>query len=141
MAYTEQLRSITLEADSSIAEATGVPGQPGASEPNSGKQYRFVKVTGSRAAGLCTGAANERAIGVLQNKPQVTGEAATVGFDGVSMVQAGSGGITAGSGVKSDGAGLAIVWAAGTDDADLCLGIATLTAASGALGSVLIRRN
>ena len=139
MAYTELLRSITLEADSSIAEATGVPGQPGASEPNGGKQYCFVKVTGAQTAGLATAAANEAVVGVLQNKPQVTGEAATVAIDGVSLVEAG-GTIAAGAGVKVNASGKAVTWVAGTDDRDLRVGVAVTAGASGALMSVLLGR-
>jgi hypothetical protein len=138
MAYSEVLHSISLEADSSIAEATGVPGTPGSSEPNSGKQYRFVKVTGAKTVGLATAAANEAPIGVLQNKPQVVGMAATVAIGGVSLVEA-AGTITAGSGVKCDANGKAVAWVAGTDDENLRLGVAITAGASGALMSVLIR--
>lgn len=140
MAYTELLRSITLEAASSIAEATGVPSQPGSSDPNNGKQYRFVKVTAAQTAGLATAAANERVIGILQNKPQVTGEAATVAIDGVSLCEAG-GTVAAAAGVKVDANGKGVTWVAGTDDEGLCVGIALTAGASGALFSVLIRRN
>lgn len=140
MAYTELLRSISLESDSSIAVYTGVPGLPGSADPNGGKQYHFVKFTGAKTAGLATAAANERVIGVLQNKPQYTGQAATVAIDGVSLVEAG-GTITAGTGVKVNASGKAVQWVAGTDDEGLCVGIAATAGASGSLMSVLIRRN
>lgn len=141
MAYEELLRSITLEADSSIAVYTGPPGVTGSASPNGGKQYYFVKATGARTAGLATAAANERVLGVLQNKPQYTGEAATVAVDGVSKVEAG-GSITAGTGVKvQTTTGKAVQWVAGTDDADLCVGIALTAGVSGELMSVLIKRN
>src|SRR3954469_6864356 len=84
MAYEESLRSITLNADSSLAVYTGVPGQPGSADPNGGKQYHFVKVTGVHQVGLA--AATGAVHGVLQNKPQNTGNAATVGIRGVSKV-------------------------------------------------------
>ena len=58
MAYDEAIRSISLDADSSIAVYTGVPGLPGSADPNGGKQYRFVKVTGAGTVGLATAAAN-----------------------------------------------------------------------------------
>jgi hypothetical protein len=140
MAYEELLREITLEADSSIAVYTGPPGVTGSANPNGGHQYKFVKVTGARTAGLAVAAANERVIGVLQNKPQNTGEAATVAVDGVSKVLAG-GAITAGSGVKVNASGLAVAWVAGTDDEGLCTGIALTAGVSGELMSVLLRRN
>lgn len=87
MAYEESLRSITLNADSSVAVYTGVPGQPGSPSPHGGKQYHFVKVTGVHQCGLAAGA-DTGVIGVLQNKPQNTGNAATVGIRGVSKVVA-----------------------------------------------------
>lgn len=140
MAYEELLRAITLEAAASIAEATGVPGTTGSSDPNGGKQYCFVKVTAALTVGLATGAANERVAGVLQNKPQVTGEAATVAIDGVSLVVAG-GTVAAGAGVKVDGSGHAVTHVAGTDDPDLLVGIALTAGTATGLMSVLIRRN
>jgi len=84
MAYEESLRSITLNADSSLGIYTGVPGQPGSPDPHGGKQYHFVKVTGVHQCGIA--AATGSVIGVLQNKPQGAGHAATVGFHGVSKV-------------------------------------------------------
>jgi hypothetical protein len=84
MAYEESLRSITLNADSSIGIYTGVPGAPGSPDPHGGKQYHFVKVTGVHQCGLGDGTGP--CIGVLQNKPQGPGQAATVGFHGVSKV-------------------------------------------------------
>lgn len=138
MAYSELLHAISLEADSSIATYTGVPGTPGSAEPNSGFQYRFVKVTGAKTVGLATAAANEQVIGVLQNKPQVVGQAATVALSGVSLVQA-AGTVNAGDGVKVNATGQAVAHVAGTDDESLRVGTAVTAGASGALFSVLIR--
>lgn len=87
MAYEESIRSITLNADSSLATYTGVPGTPGAAVPNGGKQYTFVKVTGAHQVGLA-GAADTIVVGVMQNKPQVTGQAATIAIRGASKVVA-----------------------------------------------------
>lgn len=88
MSYEESLRSISLDADASVGIYTGVPGQPGSAVPNSGKQYCFLKITGSHQVGLCT-ATTDAAVGILQNKPQKPGAAATVGYSGVSNVIAG----------------------------------------------------
>jgi hypothetical protein len=63
MAFEEALRSITLEADSSIGIYTGVPGMPGSLSPNSAKQFRFVKVTASKTAGLAVEAGGTIAAG------------------------------------------------------------------------------
>jgi hypothetical protein len=109
MAYEEVLQSITLVADSSIGIYTGVPGQPGspASPNHGGKQFRFVKITGSQIAGLAT-SHNDIAIGVLQNKPQATGDSATVAIKGVSMVVAGEQLATPGVAVGADSDGRAV---------------------------------
>lgn len=89
MAYDENLKSVSYDADSSLAVWTSVPGQPGsAPSPNhGGKQYHFVKITGNHTVGLA--GAGDTPVGVMQNKPQVTGQAATVGIFGVSRVIAG----------------------------------------------------
>ena len=85
MSYEEKVSSISLDADASIGIYTGVPGQPGSAVPSGGMQYRFVKVTGAHQCGLATAAADVTA-GILQNKPQEPGAAATVGVSGVSNV-------------------------------------------------------
>ncbi len=106
MAYEESLRSITLVADASIGVYTGPPGVVGSASPNSGKHFRFVKVVGANTAGLCTAATDVHA-GILQNKPQGAGHAATVGFSGVSAVVAGAA-VAAGDLVASDAQGRAV---------------------------------
>jgi hypothetical protein len=106
MAYEESLRSISLNADSTLAVYTGVPGMPGSPDPNYGNQYRFVKVTGANQVGLATADA-DAVIGVLQSKPQVAGQAATVAIHGVSMVLSG-GAIDAGDAVGPDSKGRAV---------------------------------
>lgn len=106
MSYDEKLVSITLNADASIGIYTGVSGLPGSASPNGGKQYHFVKVTGTRQAGLCT-AATDIVAGVLQNKPQNPGAAATVAIGGVSNIVA-SAAIAAGALVAPTAAGQAV---------------------------------
>lgn len=133
MAYEESLKSISLNADSSLAVWTSVPGQPGSAEPNYGKQYTFVKVTAANQVGLAT-SGTDVIIGVMQNKPQVTGQAATVGIFGVTNVTAGAA-ITAGAVVQSNTTGQAIPLAAGT-----ALGVALQAAtAAGELIPVLLK--
>lgn len=122
MSYEESLKSITLVADATIGVYTGIPGQPGSPTPHGGKQYCFVKVTGVATAGLAT-AGGVAVVGVLQNKPQGVGHAATVGYQGVSNVLTGTGAITAGDGVKVDGTGRGVKATVSTDDA-VVVGIA-----------------
>lgn len=131
MAYEESLRSITLNADSSLAVYTGPPGTPGAPNPHGGKQYHFVKVTGVHQCGIAD--ADDVVIGVLQNKPQNAGNAATVGIRGVSKVVCDAA-ITAGTNVKVSADGQAAAAGAGPT-----VGVAlTTTANAGELVSVLL---
>lgn len=89
MAYEENLKSISYDADASIGIYTGVPGQPGSAVPNSGMMFRAVKLTGKNQVGLAV-AGTDTVFGVLQNKPQKPGQAATIGYDGVSWCMAGA---------------------------------------------------
>lgn len=136
MSYEESLKSISLNADSSLAQYTGVPGLPGSPAVNYGKQYRFVKVTGLHQVGLAT-AGTDVAVGVMQNKPQVTGQAATVGVGGVSNVMAGEE-IEAGDLVTADNEGRAVA----SGNGDTVFGVA-LGDASGenTLVPVLLKLN
>lgn len=88
MSYEEVLQSVSLNADDSLAVYTGVPNTPGSPALNYAHQYSFVKVTGANQVGLAK-AAGPEVVGVLQNKPQVEGQAATVGIYGISNVMSG----------------------------------------------------
>lgn len=107
MSYEENLRSISFEADASIGIYTGAPGLPGSALPNTGMMYRFVKIVGKGTVGLATAAADVVA-GVLQNKPQQPGAAATVGYEGVSNLMTG-GVVAAGALLAPDATGRAVV--------------------------------
>jgi hypothetical protein len=136
MAYDEAIRNITLTADTSLSGYTGVPGTPGSADPNYGKaQYRFVKITGAKQCGLATAAA-DTVVGVVQNKPQVAGQAATVAIRGVTQVLTG-GSFNPGDKIDTDATGRAIVAGAGAG-----IGVA-IEASTGAnqLSSVLLRAN
>lgn len=135
MAFEEKVESITLLADASIAIYTGPPNLPGSAVPNYGKLFCFVKVTGDETVGLCTAAAGELPVGVLQNKPQHVGNSATVGIRGVTRLMTGTGGLAAGNSVKSDAAGKGIA-ASGTDPV---YAIALKSAVAGSLAPVLLR--
>ena len=130
--YEEVLRSISLNADATIGIYTGVPGQPGSAVPNTGKMYTFVKVTGANQAGLCT-AATDPYIGILQNKPQKPGAAATVGILGVSNLILGTGGCAAGNKLAPDANGAGVV------DATNGKCIALQAGTAGSVVAVLIR--
>lgn len=107
MATEQNLRSISREADASIGVFTGAPGLPGSAVPNTGKQYRFCKITGRNQVGLCT-AATDVVYGIVQNKPQGPGHATTVGYEGESKVVAGANNIAAGDLVAPDSQGRAV---------------------------------
>jgi hypothetical protein len=125
MAYEESLRSISLDADGTIGIYTGVPGQPGSANPNSGKQYCWVKLTGEHMAGLAV-ATGDPLVGILQNKPQQIGGAAAVGIAGVSKAVCG-GPVAAGTRVGPDANGASIEAAGGPG----------LAISSGAAGEVI----
>ena len=133
MAYNEGLVSITLEADATLAVYTGVPGQPGSANPNGGKQYNFVQITGVKTVGLADDTVTDSVIGVLQNKPQYTGSAATIAIAGVSKVEAG-GTIAAGNALSVKADGTAIVATAGKP----VVGYALTAGADGEIISVVL---
>jgi hypothetical protein len=135
--YDESIRSITLDAHDDLGDYTGVPGLPGSASPNKGHQYCFVKVSGAHQCNLATGASNEIVIGVLQNKPQMAGAAATVAIRGVSLVEAG-GTIAAGEAIKVNGSGNGVAATLPTDAA-LVVGVAVGGAAAGQLVPVLLK--
>lgn len=135
MAYEESLRNVTLLGDASVSGYTGPPGYPGSAVPNSGKIFRLVKITGKDTVGLCT-ADEDLSIGVLQNKPQATGAAATVGIRGISMVVAGANDLNAGDEVSSDTEGRVILAVSGKVVAGVVLADST---AVGELVPMLIR--
>lgn len=133
MAYEETLRSVTMDADSSIAVYTGAPGTPGSTAPNWGYQFRFVKITGANQAGLAVDGVTD---GVLQNKPQTLGDAATVATHGISMVQSGAA-LAAGVTVGVDSTGRAIASATGNNVGKTV----TSTAGANQLVAVLLKLN
>lgn len=135
MAYDENQRRISLDADASIGIRTGPPGVAGSLDPNSGKQYYFVKVTGEHLAGLVS-AAGAAAIGVLQNKPQNVGEAATIAISGVSLVQA-SVTLVGGDPVMAAADGRAAKWVSTNIQVGTCI----LGAGAGQLATVLLQMN
>lgn len=112
--YEETLVNITLDAAAGIAvntahtvprgTATTVPAEASAA---AGFQYRFVRVSGAHQCDLYTGAAGQRVAGVLQNKPQIEGHAATVAISGVTLIEA-NGAIAAGAGVGVGTGGRAV---------------------------------
>lgn len=135
MSYDETQRRISLDADASLAIRTGVPGMPGSADPNGGKQYYFVKVTGEHKAGAVSTAGGD-SVGVMQNKPQILGEAATVAISGISLVVAG-GTLEAGDSVSSDNTGKSVKTAGEAKVLATCI----LGAGNGQLATVLLRMN
>jgi len=136
MAFEQNLESITLVADSSVGIYTGVPLQPGSPDPHYAKQYTFVKITGAMTCGLAVTKASDLVVGVLQNKPQGVGHAATVAIRGISVVQSGED-VAAGDKVAFDTTGRAITY---TGSGDQLVGVAlTACAAQNQLISVLLK--
>lgn len=100
--YEETLVNISLDAHADIVVDTQRPytdaGTPDGASASNGFQYRFVQVSGPHEANLFTGASGTRCVGVLQSKPQINDQEATVAIAGISMVEA-DGEINAGDGV------------------------------------------
>ena len=95
------------------------------------KQYTFVKL--DTFGTLATPSAGGYAIGVIQDKP-AAGDPGAVCYPGdITKVLVGTGGITAGGAVSSDGNGAAVAWTSGA----FILGYALYAAAAGALGSII----
>lgn len=133
--YEETLVNISLDADESIAVDTRPPyvdkPHPTGGSNVAGFQYRFVKITGDHACGLYDGGTGDIAVGVLQNKPQIDGMAATVAIAGISLVEVGDGTIEAGDAVGGDATGRGV---SGGD-----LGLAIYGGTEGEIIPVLLR--
>ena len=117
MAFEETLVNINREASADL----------------SASQYRFVTVDANGQV-AAAGADAALAIGVLQNKPDAAGRAATVAISGVSKVAVGTGGVTAGAEVTTDASGNVVAATAGQN----VVGIALETASATALCPVFI---
>lgn len=119
MAQQEALTCISLEAGADLSAG----------------QYHFVNMSSDGQVDLVA-SAGAQGIGVLQNKPDAAGRAASVAVYGVAKVVAG-GSITAGNRIQSDANGAAIAAASG----DFVLGVAMTSADSGDLVEVLLAGN
>jgi len=116
MAFDNSVQSVSLPAAADLSAA----------------QFKLVTVNSSGNAAVA--GATSLVVGVLQNKPDAAGKAATVAYAGVSKVVAG-GSITAGARVTADANGAAV---AAASAGDAVLGVALAGAASGDLIPVLI---
>lgn len=113
MAYDQNVRSVTFLADATVGVFTGVPGQPGSLNPNGGTQYKLVKLVGKDTVGLMINTdATNLLVGVIQNKPQRTGAAVTVAYEGITNVVS-AGGIAVGDLLSADASGRAVTTAGG----------------------------
>lgn len=111
MAYQQNLELITRPANADLSAG----------------QYFLVKISNSSGTGrVAFAGAGERAIGVLQNKPDAAGKAASVAVGQVVKVSAG-GSITAGNEVTPDSSGEAVVAGSG----DIVFGVALNSAVDG----------
>lgn len=113
MSYEQNVRSVTFLADSSVGVFTGVPGQPGSLDPNGGTQYKLVKLVSKDTVGLMVNTdAVGLLVGVVQNKPQKTGAAVTVAYEGITNVVAGAA-CSLGDRLSADSTGRAVTTANG----------------------------
>lgn len=118
-----------------------VPGQPllvgvtASADLSSGKQNRFMKVSGDLTVTVCSGA-TDCPCGILQDNP-VSGAAASVMVQGISKLIAG-GTITAGDRIGTDANGAAVKLTEGTDTSKYIVGFALTGAVSGDIFSAYI---
>ena len=115
MSKENSLTSISFEASTNLST----------------KQYFFMKTS---ATGVALAGNGEKAVGILQNKPDLLGKEATVAIAGVTKMEAG-GTIAIDGDVASDAAGKAVAAATG----DQILGIALASAVDGDIFSLLIQ--
>lgn len=116
MATNEVLKTITKEAGADL----------------SAKQFRFVDIAADNQVDAVSAAGGD-AIGVLLNKPDAAGKAATIAVAGVAKVVAGAT-VDEGEYIQSDAAGEAIVALTG----NFVLGRCMKAAADGELTEVLL---
>ena len=102
----------------------------------SASQYRAVKTNTSGEAAVIT-AITDKPVGILQDKPAAQGRAAELMADGISLMEAGSGGVTAGNTIGVDNAGKGISIAPGTATTQYLVGTALSTASAGDYFAVL----
>ena len=98
----------------------------------SSAQYRFITVDANGKAALAGNGV--LADGVVQNAPEA-GKGAVIAVLGISFVEVGTGGVTAGNEVASDANGKVVVAASG----DSISGVAMATVAAGGLAAILIK--
>lgn len=115
MSKENSLTSISIEASADL----------------SAKQYFFMKTS---ATGVASAGNGEKAVGVLQNKPDALGKAATIAIAGVTKVLAG-GTVAVDGDVASDAAGEAVAAATG----DQILGIALEAGVDGDIIAILLQ--
>jgi len=107
-----------------------------ASADISTSKFRCVKLNSSGQAAPFA-AATDNPLGILQDAPAAAGRASQVMHDGVSLLEAGSGGVTAGDVVMPDASGKGVTCTVGTDTTKYAFGKALSSAASGALFACL----
>lgn len=102
----------------------------------SASKYRAVKVdTNGKVAAVA--AITDRSVGILQDAPAAAGRAAEIMGNGISLMEAGAGGVTAGDAIMFDNTGKGITCTPGTSTTQYQIGQALTTAAAGKLFSVL----
>jgi hypothetical protein len=116
MALMEIVKAITLEAGGDL----------------SADQFKFVTLAADNQVDV-EASATDMPTGVLLNNPSAAGQACEVAVGGIVKVIAGTGGLTVGGNVTTDGSGGAVAAVA----TDSIVGIAMSTAAAGELVEVM----
>ena len=98
----------------------------------SGDQYNAIVIDSSGDAAIA--GAGIAIAGLLQNKPDAAGKAASVQIDHVSKYVAGTGGVTAGDELETEAGGALI-----TQSAGITVAYAKDTVAAAGIGSCLLK--
>ncbi len=129
----------TMPADSLLAIDVAL-------DPTADRRFRFVYLTAQgdidwAIAGDHDEDGNLSVMGVMQNSPQNTNDPVQIMHDGISKVEVGSAGVTAGQRVVTVGTGTGAGMATDvtqSGDNQVALGIALQTGTSGALAAILL---
>ena len=122
---------------SQTTASTNMSSTAGLAGPNGSGQFLIMQMSGARTVAPSAVASGTTVYaGVLQNDP-TSGFVADIGFQGVTKVVVGSGGVTAGSLIGPDSSGRAVTIAAGSGTYVIGIALDTTTTL-GQIGTALI---
>ncbi len=139
MAYEQPGFQFTLPASSALATDVAL-------DATAARRFRFLYVDSSSEVDWAVAGDHDEdgtlaVVGVMQNSPQSEGDPATIVHDGITKLEAGTGGVTAGQrvvAIDSGTSGGRAVDVTQSGDDQVALGIALQTATVGQLFACLL---